>query len=270
MSHDAPKGSETDGALLLGTSGFSFKDWVGVIYPAGTRPQEMLERYAQRFGAVEINSTYYRLPSPSVMERMATRTPRDFVFTVKLHQDVTHRKTADPAAFDAFRAVVAPLQAAGKFHGALAQFPYAFRGTRENARYLKLLRAALPEMPLWVEFRHASWAVEKVFEFLEGQGLGFCSVDEPTLPGLFPPLARRVGPDAYVRFHGRNAAAWWGGDNAGRYDYLYSEGELGEWAEKIRELRAKSRRTYVFFNNCHDGNAARNAEEFARMVGGLA
>ena len=247
--------------IVVGTSGFSFADWVGPFYPAGTRRQDMLELYAEKFAAVEVNATYYRIPPPSTMESLASRTPAAFEFLVKAHQSMTHEKLAPPReTFDAYRAAIEPLQKAGKMRGMLLQFPWAFRPTLGARKRLDLLAAELaPVGPLFVEFRHASWLVDKVFRYLEERSIGYCSVDEPALPGLVPREARLTGTIGYVRFHGRNEKTWWGGGGGDRYDYDYAPGELKEWVEKIRMLAEKAGKTYVFFNNCHAGQAARNA-----------
>jgi uncharacterized protein YecE (DUF72 family) len=253
-------GSPTKKEVVLGTSGFSFDDWVGPFYPPGTRRQDMLELYAAQFAAVEVNATYYRIPPPKTMESLDRRTPAGFEFLVKAHQSMTHEKAPpDAATFDAFRACAEPLARAGKLKGVLLQFPWAFRPTLGARKRLDLLAAELASLgPLFVEFRHASWLTDKVFRYLEERAIGYCSVDEPALPGLVPGLARVTGDVGYVRFHGRNSKTWWGG-GGDRYDYDYSPEELKEWVAKIRELAEKASKVYVFFNNCHAGQAARNA-----------
>ncbi|MFN8547681.1 MAG: DUF72 domain-containing protein [Candidatus Eisenbacteria bacterium] len=251
--------------IWIGTSGYSFKDWVGPFYPPGTKAADMLE-YQRQFPAVEVNASYYRLPTADTFRRMAARTPPDFRFTVKFHRALTHDLDRDPEAMRAFLRAIEPLEASGRFHGALAQFPWAFRDTPANRDYLRMLRDRYRVLPLFVEFRHASWAHPGAFDFLRAIEAGFCAVDEPRLTGLFPPLVEATTPVAYVRFHGRNEASWWGGDNAERYNYLYSEEELREWAEKIRALETKSREVLVFFNNCHSGRAAQNAKRMAELL----
>jgi uncharacterized protein YecE (DUF72 family) len=161
-----------------------------------------------------------------------------------------------------------PLREAGRFHGVLAQFPWRFRNTPESREHLHVLRDSLAGVPLFVEFRHDSWAEEEVFQSLADQGMGYCSVDEPSLRGLMPPVARLTADTAYVRFHGRNARNWWGrGEEKGdRYDYDYRREELAEWLGKIRELAERAKKTYVFFNNCHAGQAARNARLMIDML----
>jgi uncharacterized protein YecE (DUF72 family) len=254
------------GRIRVGTSGYSFADWVGPFYPPGTKRHEMLSYYQQFFSTVEINATYYRLPPPATMERMAERTPPDFEFMVKVPGALTHKREKIREPVTGFRQTIGPLQVAGKFAGALAQFPYSFRRSKESEAYLAWLRRALPEMPLFVEFRHKSWDTEDLGAFLQAADLGFCSVDEPALPGLIPRRALTVGKVAYTRFHGRNAATWWGGGSE-RYDYFYNQNELQDWAAVLKEMAQSAERTYVFFNNCHAGHAVLNAKTMEDLLG---
>ena len=145
---------------------------------------------------------------------------------------------------------------------------------------------ALADDPLFVEFRHDSWAGPDVADRLRGAGLGFCAVDEPALEGLMPPVAFVTAADAYVRFHGRNARNWWGAARVApgggrpadaprgasarasgdRYDHDYTADELREWIGKVRDLANQARRTYLFFNNCHAGQAARSAKLMQQLL----
>jgi uncharacterized protein YecE (DUF72 family) len=258
MSPEAPR-------ILIGTSGYSFRDWVGPFYPPGTKPGDFLPHYCRHFEAVEVNSTYYGIPHPRVLEQMQRKTPPNFHFTVKLNRAMTHDSSRDPRLYQEFLAVLEPLKQAGKYDGLLAQFPWGFKRTPDSLAHLGALRELLPGEPLFVEFRHDSWLVPGFEEWLREKGLGYCSVDEPRLRGLIPPIARITSQDAYVRFHGRNARNWWGGPGD-RYDYEYSEGELREWLQKITELAERARRTYLFFNNCHAGQAARNAKLMQELI----
>ncbi len=276
--------------IVIGTSGYSFADWVGPFYPPGTRAGDFLAFYARRFGAVEVNSTYYRVPPPRVLEQMERKTPAGFRFVVKVNQAMTHERAVEPALVRAFLAALEPLKAAGKYDGLLAQFPWSFRRNAENEAYLGALRESLPDEPLFVEFRHASWVEPGLEDELRRRRLGFCAVDEPSLEGLMPPVTLLTSEDAYVRFHGRNARNWWGrsapaaragegerGLPAGRsspagratgdrYDYDYAAEELREWVQRVRELAEKARRTYLFFNNCHAGQAARSAKLMQELL----
>lgn len=261
----------TPARVRVGTSGYSFRDWIGPFYPPGTRPEQQLEFYARRFDCLELNVTFYRIPDAKLLAGIERRTPPGFDFVVKLHGDVTHKRTVDPALDRAFHEAVQPLRDAGKMRGLLAQFPYSFRNNQENRGYLARLRDRFPDDPLFVEVRRAEWAAEPVFDFLAKLQLGYVAVDEPALPGLVPPVARATTDVAYVRLHGRNAATWYarGEASSDRYDYLYSDDELREWAEKIRALLQDVRQTYVFFNNCHAGQAPANAQAMKDLLDSL-
>jgi uncharacterized protein YecE (DUF72 family) len=121
-------------------------------------------------------------------------------------------------------------------------------------------------MHLFVEFRSASWDATDLDQLLAEIGLGFCSVDEPALTGLFPRRAYLVGDTAYVRFHGRNARDWWSGGSL-RYDYKYTREELEQWTKLIREMAGRASQTYIFFNNCHAGHAVLNARMMEDLLG---
>jgi uncharacterized protein YecE (DUF72 family) len=305
MSPAPPPAPEEAHRILVGTSGYSFADWVGPFYPPGTRSGDFLAFYARHFDVVEVNSTYYRIPHPRVIEQMERKTPAGFRFVVKLNQAMTHEGARAPALYREFLGAIEPLKQAGKYDGLLAQFPWGFKRTPEALGHLEALRERLPGEPLFVEFRHESWSAPEVGPWLRERRLGFCAVDEPALKGLMPPVTMVTTEDAYVRFHGRNAKNWWGGGerHAGagtpapaapappdlfgerpravaaaamasgpragsgdRYDYDYSVPELKEWLGRIQELAQQARRTYLFFNNCHAGQAARNAKLMQEMM----
>ncbi len=259
--------------VLVGTSGYSFKDWVGPFYPAKTPSTAFLEYYARNFPVVEVNSTYYGIPKPDRMAGLAKRSPEGFRFVVKLHQSMTHEPRLDAGKVREFLEAIAPLKAAGKYDGLIAQFPWRFRRDDAGKAHLEELRAALPGEPLHVEFRNDSWVHPKLETWLRERALGYVAVDEPHLPGLMPPLALLTTDTAYVRFHGRNAKAWYGPKGVDRYDWEYSQPELEEWLAKIATLAEQAKRTYLFFNNCHAGQAARSArlmQELLRRQGILA
>jgi len=258
--------------IVIGTSGYSFADWVGPFYPPGTRSVDFLPFYARHFGAVEVNSTYYLIPDAGMFERMQQKTPTGFRFVVKLNQTMTHEGSRDPSLYRQYLAALQPLKDAGKYDGLLAQFPWGFKRTPDNRRHLAAVRELLAGEPLFVEFRHASWLTPELGPSLREHRIGYCAVDEPQLPGLIPPVTMVTAEDAYVRFHGRNAQSWWGqggargGGSGDRYDYDYREDELREWVRKVAELAEQARRTYLFFNNCHAGQAARNAKLMQELL----
>jgi len=263
----------SDARILIGTSGYSFADWVGPFYPPGMRSGDFLSHYSRHFPAVEVNSTYYRIPHPRLLEQMEKKTPPGFRFVVKLNRAMTHEQSRDPAPYREFLAALEPLKQAGKYDGLLGQFPWSFRRTLDNRRHLAAMRELLADEPLFVEFRHRSWLTPELEPSLREHRIGFCAVDEPALEGLLPPVTALTSEDAYVRFHGRNAQNWWGRGGGDRYDYDYSREELSEWLQKIAALAERARRTYLFFNNCHAGQAARSAklmQELLRQQGLIA
>lgn len=264
------------GPVLIGTSGYSFDDWTGPFYPKGTVKGKRLDYYATQFPCVEINSTYYGIPHPAIMARLAEKVPANFEFTAKAFEAMTHQRAQDPELYSRYRDALAPLRDSGRFHGVILQFPGAFRNERDNRAHLSFLRRQFPDLDVWAEFRHDSWNRPEVFRFLRDLGLGFIAVDEPRLPGLFPPVAEVTNEVAYTRFHGRNAATWWAGQrpsggrsgHTDRYDWDYTAEELSEWVEKIREMAARARKSYVFFNNCYMGRAVRSARLMQGLLAG--
>jgi uncharacterized protein YecE (DUF72 family) len=266
MTSSEQRETSNEKLIHLGTSGYSFKDWVGNFYPQGTKPDQMLTEYSRHFDVVEINTTYYGIPKPGVFEKMASQVPPEFGFYIKVHQDVTHkRENPAPSARDLFQAVD-PLKNRGMLRGYLAQFPYSFKKILPSRDYLARLADLWADRePLFVEFRHTGWYKPDVFDFLKRSNLGFVNVDLPPLPKLPGPSAEVTNGIGYFRFHGRNAATWWGQEGPLRYDYMYTEAELRDWAPRIKDVTGKAKQTIIFMNNCHLGQAARNARMLKDM-----
>jgi uncharacterized protein YecE (DUF72 family) len=252
--------------IKIGTSGYSFKDWKGTFYPEDVASKDMLGYYAQRFDIVEVNATYYRLLPASTFEGMVQKTPDGFEFVVKANQATTHEGT-DEGVVKEFTESFQPLVDAGRFRGILAQFPWGFRNTPKNRDYLVACRSRMRDVPYFVEFRHNSWLTPEVGDLLKANELGYVCVDEPQIGQMVPPIATATTDTGYVRFHGRNKRTWWNKEAGDRYDYLYSEEELEAWVGKIRNLIEKTKDILVFFNNCHDGQAPRNAQQLRLMLG---
>lgn len=255
------------GRVLIGTSGYSYDDWVGPFYPEGTSKQDFLQLYAREFPTVELNFSYYQQPSARTLERMVAGTPPGFRFAIKGHKSITHR-IGDTWESDiaAFKEGTKPLVESGKLAAVLMQFPYSFAYTAESRTRLSVLCEKMQGMPLAVEFRKSEWLREKVFEGLRERAVALATVDEPDLPNLLRPTTEVTGPFGYVRFHGRNKANWWTGDNASRYDYLYNRDELGEWVDRIKAILERVPLLLLFFNNHWRGNAAQNARDMRMLL----
>ena len=253
--------------ILVGTSGYSYNDWIGPFYPEGTTRQDFLSLYAREFSVVELNFSYYQQPSPRTLERMVAATPLGFTFAVKAHRSMTHEIGESwEKDIDSFRSGVQPMMDAGRLAAVLLQFPYSFKYTPESRSRLAALCGKLEGLPLAVEFRTSEWLKEQVFDGLRQRGVSLVSVDEPDLPKLLRPTTETTGSLGYVRFHGRNKAAWWTGDNASRYNYLYNRDELEEWVQRIRQIIEGVPLLLLFFNNHWRGNAAQNAREMRLLL----
>ena len=253
--------------IYVGTSGFSYKDWMEVFYPAGMPQKDWLSYYAREFNCCEINSTYYAIPGPAVFQAMAAKTRDDFLFTVKANQEMTHQREDSATICRSFRAAIEPIINAGKLGCILAQFPYSFDFNKQNWQYLAKLREHLAGLPVVIEFRNARWLKVDVFQWMRQQDLGFCCVDEPRLPNLLPPLAEATSKIGYVRFHGRNKDKWWQNDQPyERYDYTYKPEELAEWLPKIKKLAAATEKTFVFANNHWKGQSIDTVRQIRKML----
>jgi uncharacterized protein YecE (DUF72 family) len=255
--------------VLIGTSGFSYKDWVGPVYPEGLPQQEWLAYYATEFRTNELNFSYYRIPDARTLDRMAAKVPEGFLFSIKAYKGITHEREDPEPQIEQFTAALAPLIDAKKLACVLAQFPHSFHANQANRDYLKRVREGFGDLPVVVEFRSRDWINERTFDELRELDFGFCCVDQPRFKSLVPPVAVATGPVAYVRFHGRNYDKWWQHDEAWeRYDYSYSDEELIEWLPKIRGLDEESPLTLVYMNNHWQGQAVGTARQLKMLMEG--
>jgi uncharacterized protein YecE (DUF72 family) len=273
----------------------------GAFYPPDLRTaEERLRFYAEQFDTVEVDSTYYALPSERNAALWAARTPDDFTFHVKAFalltthaaetaglpraikallspEELQQPRLSRPSeavrdlAFRMFTSALDPLRQAGKLGLLVFQFPPWFTATLGNARYIEACRRRLPDAALAVEFRHASWVVEarrqRTLDFLRDLGLSYVIVDEPQVANAVPPVCAVTAPEAYVRFHGRNKEAWTkkGLSAAERYKYLYAERELADWTTRLRGLQG-ARNVHAIFNNCYANFGVMNATTMKQML----
>ncbi len=260
--------------VRVGTAGWSYPDWEGTVYPAGAgRGFDRLAFMAALFDTLEINTSFYRLPDARQIDGWLRRVRgrARFRLSVKAWQGLTHDE-AGAGLEEASAALVArlrPLAEAGRLGAVLLQFPFRFRPDAAGLERLDRLAELLQGLPLVAEFRRAAWVSPEHLERLRRRGIGFCNIDQPRLPGNLPPTTALTAPLAYVRLHGRNAAQWFS-DKAGRdarYDYLYSQAELGEWVGRVRALEAAgAEEIFVIANNHYRGKAACNAVELKRIL----
>jgi uncharacterized protein YecE (DUF72 family) len=253
--------------VWVGTSGYAYGDWVGDFYPRQTPAGRMLPEYARHFPLVELNYTFYRLPTPEELVRLVRKAPEGFQFLVKLHQSLSHEHDLGQAGL--FRAAVDAVRAEGKLLGLLCQYPQRFHDDPPNRQRLERLAAAFAGHTLAVEFRHVSWARPEVPAWLAGRGLHLVSVDAPHIPALYPSGLVQSSRLIYVRFHSRRAVSWYEGDKE-RYDYLYSDDELKEWLGVLAAGRDRADRALLLFNNCHRAQAAQNALRVQELLKELA
>jgi len=254
-------------SVLVATSGYSYKDWVGPVYPPDIQSPDFLSWYAERLPYVELDFSYYAMPKPETLAAMTGRTPKSFRFTLKAHRSMTHQRAVDPgAAAGTFRRSIEPLTRADRLLGIVLQFPFSFHYTTGNRLYLANLCESLAELPLFVEFRNRDWHKDRVYDYMREKGLCLVIADLPGLEGLpdFNPVV--TGPSSYVRLHGRNRTQWWTGDNASRYNYRYSPDELARLAAAIRLAAQKTTLMLVAFNNHFGGNAFHNAQELTALL----
>lgn len=255
--------------ILVGTSGWSYDDWVGPVYPRSLDRDRWLNHYGDRFPTVEVNFTHYRLPErdqiATITDRMLDAGLRSAVY--KAPRSITHEaipdQDADSLEDDGTRFLDAldPVADAQLLDGLLVQFSHT-AGPDVVLEGLERLRALGLPAPLFVEVRHAAFNEDRHYEDLrelaEGQGGAVVATDSPAATITKAPPAER----AYFRFHGRNEQTWFQKDPEGvhgsaRYDHLYGEDEIAELAERIEAARAE--RIVVYFNNHARGKAPRNA-----------
>jgi len=298
------------GNVRIGTASWTEKTLLAsrTFYPqAANTPERRLRYYARHFPVVEVDATYYALPTAENARAWAERTPADFAIGVKAHAALTQHPL-EPARLDRdlqrdlprelrakrnvyprdlpaavldelwrrFGAALEPLRSAGKLAYLLFQMPKWFTPTREDHAYLEAIRDRLPAARIAVEFRQAGWMSAerqaRTLDFLRRHGLVYVAVDEPQgTRSSVPPVAAATSDElAVVRFHGRKRATW---DKPGvstteRFGYLYRPDELREWVPRIQELARRTRDVHVLMNNCYRDHAVENAKDLAGLLAG--
>ena len=273
------------GEIRIGTAGWAYKDWEGIVYPANLkRTQHPAEYLAKYFDVIEINTSFYGPPKPEVARmwchKVADVNPQ-FRFTAKLYKAFTHAPggMVQPTSADTLaptdqdeadmKAGLDPLAESGRLGALLMQFPISFKNTPENCDYLTNTLRRFQAYPRVIEVRHASWNSEDVLRYFVEQGVSFCNIDQPLLGRALTPTTHATAATGYVRLHGRNYDQWFEHESPhDRYNYLYSEGELAKWKPRVEAIAQKTEVTYVIANNHFEGKAAVNGLQLKHLISG--
>lgn len=257
--------------LYVGTSGYSYTEWVAAgFYPPGTSSGRMLALYARHFSMTEITATAYQLPRAETLERRRRQVPSTFLFAARLTRTLTHEIDAQrwPGLAQDYREGLAPLIQTRQLAAVLIQLPPTFDRTAAHRRHLAALLDALRGLPLAVEFRHRSWANDRVLHELERRQVALVAVDGPPAPAIFPIRDAVTSPELFcIRFYGRNGSGWHSGKASRQFDYCYTDDELCEWAEdRIGQLSRRTRRGILLFGNHVQAQAPQNAQRMIRLL----
>jgi uncharacterized protein YecE (DUF72 family) len=239
-------------SIYVGTSGWSYGHWDGVLYPPGSSAPDRLAHYLRQFDTVELNSSFYHWPRPASFAGWRERLPEGWRFSVKAPRGLTHAKRLY-APEPWVRRISTCWHELGERRGVLlVQLPPG--QCRDDARLDYFLSLLPPWMRVAVEFRHASWYDEAVFAALEDRRAAYCVLSGARLPCVL----RATAPFVYVRLHGP--------DREHLYSGSYSDADLGWWADRIREWAGAGKEVYAYFNNDGDGNAVRNARTLLALL----
>jgi uncharacterized protein YecE (DUF72 family) len=245
-------GLEKKGTLLVGTSGYAYRHWRGVLYPPGLPQRRWLEHYASRYPTVELNATFYRLPTAAAVEGWGGRVPPSFRFACKGSRFLTHMKRLTDRG-EGLRRFFDPLgRLADRLAVVLWQLPPQM--DRPDAERLDVFARALPrDVRHAFEFRDEAWYVPEITRVLEAHGIALCEHD---LLGPVPPQARPDVPIRYLRFHGSGV----------RYGGRYGEAALAPVARDLDAWRRAGRDAFVYFNNDVGGGAVHDADVLTALL----
>ncbi len=281
---------ELDLQIRVGTAGWSYKDWDGILYPPEVTRKKIhpVEYMARFFDVIEINTSFYGHIRPELGRfwcRKAVAVNPNFLFTAKLHRSFTHSPLAvmEPTSAASIRPNdkderlaregLESLASENMLGALLIQFPVSFKNTGLNREYLDELLRQFIEYPRVVEVRHESWnQPETLAQFLR-HDVGFCNIDQPLLGRSLAPTEHVTSNLGYVRLHGRNYEHWFenGSDTDSRddrYNYLYKVPELEKWKNKIEIIAKKALSTFVIANNHYQAKAPVNALELRHLLEG--
>jgi uncharacterized protein YecE (DUF72 family) len=263
--------------VLVGTAGWSYPDWENLVYAPGETAGR-LRAIARYLDCVEIDSSFYRPPAVRTTAgwvRTLDHQP-EFRFLAKAWQRFTHERSSPwtKAEYDLFTNGLQPLRESARLDAVLFQFPWSFRNDARNRDWLRIIADTFVDWPLAVEVRHDSWLADETFGFFRERHITFCNIDQPLLAHCIPPTAQATADVGYFRLHGRNAKNWFREKQdayGGRYDYLYSAGELDDLLAHITKIASRTKKTFAVFNNHKDAKAFSNALQLkARLAPAVA
>ena len=272
--------------IRVGTAGWSYKDWDGILYPPEVTRKKIhpVEYLARFFDVIEINTSFYGHIRPEIGRlwcRKAKGVNPNFIFTAKLHRSFTHSPLAvmEPTSAGSIRQNdederlaregLESLAAEGMLGALLIQFPVSFKNTSLNREYLEQLLRQFIEYPRVVEVRHESWNQPETLDHFLHHNVGFCNIDQPLLGQSLRATEHVTSNLGYVRLHGRNYEQWFDTDSRDdRYNYLYKPAELEKWKEKIEVIAQKAKSTFVIANNHYQAKAPVNALELRHLLEG--
>lgn len=276
------KEEQIERRIQIGLSGWGDHE---KLYDDGAKASDRLGMYARHFPIVEMDNSFYAIPSPDQMDKWAQTVPGHFGFIVKAYQGMTgharggtlSKYSSTRSMFDEFRASVRVLQAAGKLRAVLFQYPPWFGCERKHVDILKRTREWMEDLPVALEFRHQTWFApefrEKTLDFMRSEGWIHSIADEPQAgTGSVPAVLAATREDAVmIRMHGRNEKGWHTGGQPNwrevRYLYRYNEDELAQWRESVLKLLEETSQCWIIFNNNSGGDASDNAKQLLRMFG---
>lgn len=252
--------------IYIGTGGYSETDLIGTLYPPNAKPKAFLYHYANHYDCVEINSSFHAPIGKQALLGMLSKADEQLKFSLKLHQEFSHTRTANVATAQAFRQAIDPFITTNALAPLLLQFPHSFERTPGNRQYLGELVAWFDGLPLAIEFRSPTWHCPPVFKHFNHSTLIWVNADYPRNIGLPTTPFWANARTAYVRLHGRRSD-WWEKDNAkDRHDYRYTDTELFALAQTIFDNRANFNELFVYFQNTTNSHSYNNILTFKEIL----
>lgn len=261
--------------ILIGTSGYDHPELKGSFYPENLPRKNFLEYYSTKFNALEINSTFYGMPTAERMLNFYNRSQGRLKFSIKLTRTMTHEIERQwKSEAENFKSALIPLQEKSALASVLVQFPESFDYTTENRKYLASLLNALNPLSCVVEFRNRNWIRQSVFEGLSERNTGIVFCDMPQCANPFQNSLQNktpfIGTNAYIRMHGRNENGWYArtipGEETKRYDYEYSIEELKSFIPVVMTAQNEGRQVQLYFNNHPKGIGFKNALQLMELM----